>query len=79
MTPGAVRSIAAMARAFISLASVTAAAAAGAALVRARRSDEAPAQQQVPDPVADPVRALDAARDRLRAQVPRRPAVTDAA
>jgi hypothetical protein len=68
-----------MARAFISLASFTAAAAAGAALIRARRADETPAQKELPDPVDDPLRALDAARARLRAQVPPRPAVPDAA
>ena len=79
MTPGAVRSIAAMARAFISLASVTAAAATAAALIRARRNDESPAQNELSDPAADSVRALDAARARLRAQVPPRPAVSDAA
>ena len=79
MTPGAVRSIAAMARTFISLASVAAAAAAGAALIRARRNDESPAQNELSDPAADSARALDAARARLRAQVPERPGVPDAA
>lgn len=79
VTPGAARTIADMAKTFLSLASVTAAAAAGAALVRARRADDIPAQQQVADPAADPVRALDEARARLRAQVPRRHAVDSAA
>jgi hypothetical protein len=68
-----------MARTFISLASVAAAAAAGAALIRARRNDESPAQNELPGSTADSVRALDAARARLRAQVPPRPAVPDAA
>jgi|APGre2960657423_1045063.scaffolds.fasta_scaffold03619_5 hypothetical protein len=71
-------SIVHMARTFIGFASVTAAAAVGAAIVRARRDDDEPPGSQA-HAHTDTVRALDAARDRLRATVAPRAAVDDAA
>ena len=71
-------SIVHMARTFIGFASVTAAAAVGAAIVRARRDDDEPPGSQA-QAHTDTVRALDAARDRLRAAVAPRAAVDDAA
>ena len=70
-------SIVHMARTFIGFASVTAAAAVGAAIVRARRDDDEPPGSQA-HAHTDAVRALDAARDRLRATVAPRAAVDDA-
>ncbi len=71
-------SIVHMARTFIGFASVTAAAAVGAAIVRARRDDDEPPGSQA-HAHTDTVRALDAARGRLRAAVAPRAAVDDAA
>jgi len=71
-------SIVHMARTFIGFASVTAAAAVGAAIVRARRDDDEPPSSQA-QAHTDTARALDAARDRLRAAVAPRAAVDDAA
>ena len=70
-------SIVHMARTFIGFASLTAAAAVGAAIVRARRDDDEPTGSQA-HAHTDTVRALDAARDRLRATVAPRAAVDDA-
>lgn len=71
-------SIVHMARTFIGFASVTAAAAVGAAIVRARRDGAEPPVSQAHAPT-DIVRALDAARDRLRATIAPRGALDDAA
>lgn len=69
-------SIAFMARTFIGIASVTVAAAFGAAIVRARRDDDEPPVSQA-HMHTDTARALDTARDRLRAAIAPRAAIDD--